>query len=93
MINSDKTKDKKIFYICIYEIIKLMLEISESELNNVKYSRNDISDSWRNIHNDMKLIDGNYNYDSEFYLDKIVNNIKEGKLYKRKIINNILIEN
>jgi len=93
MLNSDKTKNKSLFYICISEIIKLILEISEGELTNAKYCRNDIPDSWRNIYNDMKLIDGNYNYEPDFNLNEIMKNIKKGKFYKRKILKRIFKRN
>jgi hypothetical protein len=90
MLNSDKTKNDTLFYICINEIIKLILEISEGELAYAKYSRNDISESWRNIYNDMKLIDGNYNYEPDFSLDEIMKNIEKEKFYKRNIFKRIL---
>jgi len=89
MFNSDKTKNETLFYVCINEIIKLILEISEGELANTKYCRNDIPESWRNIYNDMKLIDGNYNYEPDFNLDEIMKNIKRGKFYKRRILKRI----
>jgi len=85
MINSDKTKNENLFYICISEIIKLILEISEGDLTSAKYCRKYIPENWRNIYNDMKLIDGKYDYEPDFNLDEIMKNIKKGKFYKRNI--------
>ena len=87
MLNSDRTKNETLYYICIYDIIKLILEISEGDLSSTEYCRNDINDGWRNIYNNMKLIDGKYSYESRFNLDEIIKNIKKGKYYKRKIFN------
>jgi hypothetical protein len=84
MLNSDKSKNKNLYYISLHEIIKLLLKISEGSIvESHKQREFKIHRDGSKIVKDMHQIFAKYEYPLGFKLDEIVNESLKGMLYIR----------
>ena len=75
-LNSDKTKNKKLYYFPLEKYLMLILKVSEGWIQSAHNHRDEKT-------NEMKLIKATYQYPDGFNLNKIVHDTFKGKIYKR----------
>lgn len=76
LLNSDKTKNRKLYFISLEKYLTLILKISEGWIQSAHNRRDEKT-------KEMKLISATYQYPTGFNLCKIVKDTFKGKIYKR----------
>lgn len=78
-LNSDRSKNDKLFYFPLKKYLEIILKISEGWINSQCNQRDEKT-------HEIKLINATYEYPEKFKLTKIVEDIFVGKIYKRNKI-------
>lgn len=76
LLNSDKTKNKKLYFISLEKYLTFILKISEGWIQSAHNRRDEKT-------KEMKLISASYQYPIGFNLNKIVGDTFKGIVYKR----------
>lgn len=76
-LNSDNTKNSKLFYFSLDKYLELILRISEGWISSQLNIRDEKT-------HEMKLKEATYEYPENFLLNKIVKDTFKGNIYKRE---------
>ena len=82
-LNSDKNKDKKIYYIEYEWVLTQILKISEGNIIFSSWKRRNREVENLIVFNDMEIINQFYGYDDDFNLQKEIKKTLDGNIYKR----------